>query len=448
MVWLARLITNTFFRQIDVLGADSVPANGPVIFAGNHPNALMDGWLLTARCTRAPLRFLCHAKLWTYPVLGWLLDRVAAIPVYPRQDNGGEVDNSAAFEQLYAVVATGGCVGIFPEGVSHVESQLAKLKTGTARVALESAARNANVVHIVPCGLNYLHRHRFRSQVLLEFGASIDVGEEWVARYRQDPEPTVIALTEEVAAALRYVTVNAPDWNTLRFAQISRRLYKPTTARLTPAQYVELNRRFLSGYLQAHEDPALQAFRAAAEDYQARLDMLGVKDYQLRKPLPVHKAARVIMRRGLLMLLLLPLAIPAALIHLPVGWAAAAAGTRFSYEQDDEATLKVFATLALLPVFYLVAVVLAGVAAGPYWALFVAAVLVISTIASMRVLEVEAGLLVSTVSVLRLARLEKEIEELRSIRKDLVRRVRALVDERTPVGLERLFDHDDFREEC
>jgi hypothetical protein len=93
-------------------------------------------------------------------------------------------------------------------------------------------------------------------------------------------------------------------------------------------------------------------------------------------------------------------------------------------------------------------VVLAGVAAGPYWALFVAAVLVISTIASMRVLEVETSLLVSTVSVLRLARLEKEIDELRSIRKDLVHRVRTLVDERTPAGLERLFDHDDFQEGC
>jgi hypothetical protein len=47
---LTRLIANTFFRRIDVVGLENVPAEGPLIFAGNHPNALMDGFLLNARC--------------------------------------------------------------------------------------------------------------------------------------------------------------------------------------------------------------------------------------------------------------------------------------------------------------------------------------------------------------------------------------------------------------
>ena len=60
---LVRVITNTFFRRIDVVGLRHVPSDGAVIFAGNHPNALMDGWLLTEKCGRWPLHFMANAKL-------------------------------------------------------------------------------------------------------------------------------------------------------------------------------------------------------------------------------------------------------------------------------------------------------------------------------------------------------------------------------------------------
>ena len=52
IISLIHLITNTFFRRIDIVGEENIPAEGPVIYAGNHPNALMDGWLLMARCVR------------------------------------------------------------------------------------------------------------------------------------------------------------------------------------------------------------------------------------------------------------------------------------------------------------------------------------------------------------------------------------------------------------
>ena len=54
----------TFFRRIDVVNIESVPKDGPVIFAGNHPNALMDGWLLTAKCGRWPLRIIQTVRRW------------------------------------------------------------------------------------------------------------------------------------------------------------------------------------------------------------------------------------------------------------------------------------------------------------------------------------------------------------------------------------------------
>jgi len=446
VISLNRLITSTFFRRIEVVGIDNVPADGPAIFAGNHPNALMDGWLLTARCGRWPLRFLANAKLWKYRLLRPLLELSGAVPVYRREEHDGDVDNQQAFRKIYEVLESGECVGIFPEGISHVESQLVKLKTGTARVALEVAARGDVNAPIIPCGLNYIHRHRFRSQVLIEFGDPIRIDDQWLERYRVNEQETVIQLTEALSAALRRVTVNAPDWRTLRLIQAARRLYKPSSAELTPAQYSELNRRFVNQYIKdmEHGDDDLQALTADIEDYQAHLELLGLKDHHLRSQVSVKHAIRKIVLRLLTMLALLPLAIPGALLHLPIGWAAATVGEKFSYETDDIATLKVFATILLLPVLYVAVAMLIGNAFGFWLGLLCFVALPFSFLLSVGLLEAEVGLFNSLVSLVRLTRLRREVEDLREVRADLVTRVRARVEQRIDPGVARIFTSSDF----
>ena len=444
IITLIRIAANTFFRRIDVVGLDNIPPEGPVIFAGNHPNALMDGWLLTARCGRWPLHFLGDAKLWKYRLLRPLLDATGAIPVYRREEHGGEVDNSEAFKRVYEIIESGTCMGIFPEGVSHVESQLIRLKTGTARIALTVAARGNTTVTIVPCGLNYIHRHRFRSQVLIEFGQPIVIAGKWLRDYEKDDQETVRRLTDYLAEALKAVTLNAPDWRTLRFIQTARRLYKPSSVELTPGQYVELSRRFVDRYLAASDDPEMQQLRDKIEDYQSHLDVLGLKDYQLRSPVTPGYAFRKITLRSLTMLALLPLAIPGAMVHLPVGWAAAAVGERFSYEKDDVATLKVLATILLLPLLYLIVAVVIGMYLGTWWALATLLVLPFSFVASVRLIEAEAGLFISVLSLFRLARLGNEVEELRATRTGLVNRVRALADRLADPTVPRMFTAEDF----
>jgi len=441
---LVRIITDTFFRSIDVAGLENVPAAGPVIFAGNHPNALMDGWLLTAKCGRRPLYFLADAKLWNYGLLRPFLDATGAVPVYRRDAHGEEVDNEKAFSRVFELLESGDCVGIFPEGISHVESQLVKLKTGTARIALSIAARGKARVPIVPCGLNYIHRHRFRSRVYIEFGPPLMIDDDCLARYREDPQETVLALTGRLAEALQSITVNAPDWRTLRIIQSARRLYKPAAARLTPGQYVELNRRFVTQYLKARDDPELQSLTTAIEDYQARLDLLGLKDHQLRQPVTLSGALRKLLLRTLTMIVLLPLALPGALLHLPVGWAAAMVGEQFSYEQDDVATLKVFATILLLPLIYVAVAIAVGMSFGMIWGLVLFLVLPFSFFASVQLIEVEAGLLMSVHSILRLTRLGREVDELRAARADLVRRIRERVEQHVTPGVQRIFTAQDF----
>ena len=146
------------------------------------------------------------------------------------------------------------------------------------------------------------------------------------------------------------------------------------------------------------------------------------------------------------MLALLPLAIPGALLHLPIGWIAATVGERFSYEMDDIATLKVLATILLLPLSYIAIAVLVGMNFGIWWALFSVAALAFSFFATVRLLEAEAGLLSSMLSLLRLTRLGSDIDDLRRTRSDLARKIRDRVDQGSDETTPRMFTRQDFNE--
>lgn len=444
LAWFLRVVVNTFFRRIEVVGLQNVPTVGPVIFAGNHPNALVDGFVVATMCGRTPVHFMGNEKLWRYPLLGMFLDALGAVKVTPREERVDTASNDATFATLFEVLESGNCMGIFPEGISHTGSQLVRLKTGTARIALAVGARRTVKVTLVPCGLTYMHRHRFRSQALIQFGAPVVIDDSWLDAYATSETETVHRLTEHVASALADVTLNAPDWDTLRFIHTARRLYKPASARLTPGTYVELSRRFVERYLATADRPEIRQLRTEVEDYQAQLDLLGLKDHHLRDALGVLDAWKGVLWRGAAVIALLPFAIPGTLFHLPVGWVAMTAGERLSYDRDDVATLKVITAVVLLPLIYLGVGAIVGVSVGPWWGAGVALVLPLTFLASIKIVEIQANMTLATVTSLRLSRFSREVAELRKVRDGLVERVRDVADRHADPKLPRVFSRPDF----
>ncbi|HEY5947022.1 MAG TPA: lysophospholipid acyltransferase family protein, partial [Kofleriaceae bacterium] len=185
LAWFLRVVTRVFFRQVEVVGLEHVPRTGPVLFAGNHPNSLIDPILIITTCGRK-VHFAAKDALFKGRLMRAVLRGLGAVPIKRRDDNDGKprdstpsvpgaapVDNDAAFEAMFAVLTDGGAIGIFPEGLSHDESQLARLKTGAARLALGGAQRATQPIPIVPCGLTFIHPKRFRSRVLVQFGPPV-----------------------------------------------------------------------------------------------------------------------------------------------------------------------------------------------------------------------------------------------------------------------------------
>jgi 1-acyl-sn-glycerol-3-phosphate acyltransferase len=197
---ILRIGVDLYFVDIQSVGRHNVPADGPVIFAANHPNSIMDTVILGTQVNRK-ISYMAKSGLFSNPLVAWLFNECGVIPVHR---SGGKGANDDAFRRAYEVLEEGGTIGIFPEGRNSMEREMFEIKTGTARIALGAESRNDFDVgvRICPVGLNFQNRDRFLSSVLVRFGEPIDV-REWEARYREDGRECVRQLTDHIQERLR-----------------------------------------------------------------------------------------------------------------------------------------------------------------------------------------------------------------------------------------------------
>lgn len=187
----ARSALRVFYRA-EMQGRERVPTDRPVIFAANHSNALGDVAVVVATTPKFP-HFLATETWWKRRPVRLLFELGGVLPVRRRADGPDPSGNEATFEACYRALAADAHLVIFPEGIMHPEPELRPLKTGAARIALGAVARGSDVA-IVPVGLVYEDRGRWRSRALVRFGSPIVVNDGCDVR----------ALTEQLRGALQH----------------------------------------------------------------------------------------------------------------------------------------------------------------------------------------------------------------------------------------------------
>ncbi|KAI0256628.1 hypothetical protein BJV78DRAFT_1165769 [Lactifluus subvellereus] len=278
------------------------------------------------------------------------------------------IDQNEMYRHVYQRLHEGGCIAIYPEGGSHDRTDLLPLKAGFAMMALGAMADDPNVkVKIVPVGLSYFHAHRFRSRAVIEFGHPMDVESELVEKFKNggsEKREAVSGLLDQVYAALKAVTVRAPDYDTLMLIQAARRLYQPPGQHLTLGQVVELNKRFLLAYSYFKDEPRIQALREKVIKYNRLLRDLGLRDHQVpRAQKASWKTFGLLLYRVFLLLAWTVFSLPGVVLHAPIFVTASIVSNIKAKEalaasvvkvagRDVLATWKVLISLVMTPALY------------------------------------------------------------------------------------------------
>jgi len=207
--FVVKFAMSIFFQKIELQNGENVPARGPVIFVANHPNSIMDA-LVMGLVTKRKVNYIGHTGLFSNKFKSWFLRSCGVIPIYRREDAPGKMDqNVFAFQSCYAVLESGETIGIFPEGTSDMLRKVKKVKTGAARIALETEKRNDYQLglKVIPIGLYFFSRSRFRSKVLMNVGEPVKL-ESYFEINKEDNAEAVQKLTEEIQQSLEALTVN------------------------------------------------------------------------------------------------------------------------------------------------------------------------------------------------------------------------------------------------
>jgi len=360
-----RLVAKIFFRRIELAGVEHVPQSAPVIFAVNHPNALIDPLFLLSLAPRR-VSFLAKAPLFRMPLIGWIVRAFDSIPVYRRQDNVSTAGNRETFARAREVLRRGGAIAIFPEGTTHSDPRLRELKTGAARIALGASIH----VSIVPTGLYYTAKQTFRSSALTYFGSAIVVDPEPVDGNGEPRQESVERLTNEIERALAEVTLQADSHAALELIANAERIF--TSGEGTAlARELELRKQFIAGYVVLRErDPGRLT----------RLESM-IKQVDAER---LTRVERIQPGR----LLLAPIGIIGAAIHWPVYRLIGFLATHLSSKDDAMiATVKVIGGLVLYPLMWIAAAVVVGILSDWRWG--IAALLALPIVGYVALLTIE-----------------------------------------------------------
>jgi glycerol-3-phosphate O-acyltransferase / dihydroxyacetone phosphate acyltransferase len=344
---IVRVALSLFYRlQVERRAAE---LEGPVVLVGNHPNSLIDPALVFV-VTHRHVTFLAREPLFRAPVLGWILKGIGALPVYRKQDHPGLMQkNEGTLDAAAQALKEQRCITIFPEGKSHSDAQLSEIKTGCARIALK-AVRSGAPPRIVPIGLTYEEKNRFRSKVRIEVGEPIP-SPPGPAEGEEAEREWVKSFTETIETALRRVTLNLDEWADLPLIQTAEQLYALKIGEKD--RDPERLRRFARGLemMRAERPEEFVDLRDQVLEFRRRLDLISADPRDLALQYRRPEVARFVLRNGVALVFGLPLFLVGCVLFgipfLLVRYAA-----RFSgLAKDRIATLKLIGALVLTPIW-------------------------------------------------------------------------------------------------
>ncbi len=163
MYYIAKFFVRLFFRIIYNLhyeGRENIPRGEEVIYASNH-RSNADPPLLGCGAV-GKYAFMAKEELFQNKLFAWLIRTLGAFPV--SRGKGDMAVIETAIDRLHS----GRSLMIFPEGTRSKDGKVGRGHSGAALIAAKADRR------IVPVGIVFGDKLKFRTRVTVKFGKPID----------------------------------------------------------------------------------------------------------------------------------------------------------------------------------------------------------------------------------------------------------------------------------
>jgi len=248
--------------------------------------------MIIGRTVPRKINFLAAGFLFKFKLLSWLMRSTGTIPVYRKNEHSDAGErNVKSFEACYEALERGGAIGVFPEGLTHLDRQVKKVKTGTARIAVEAEKRNnwQLGLKIIPVGLNFYHPTRMRGKIFINFGRPIDVA-DFREQYEQDSEQAIYQLTDIIHDKIQQHIIHLDNETTQQLLGELEHIYKGDLIKQLSKEQEDVNPFIVSRkladaiqYYYEHEPLKVAEAWGKIENYKNKLKIMGVGDTMVRQ---------------------------------------------------------------------------------------------------------------------------------------------------------------------
>lgn len=156
--WFVRLLFRMRYE-----GLENIPPGRGFILASNHRSNFDP--LFIAHKLRAAVHYMAKAELFQIGFIGWIFRSLNAFPV------ARGTGDTSALDTAKNIVRSGQVLGMFPEGHRSKDGKPLRARSGVALIAAQTQA------DVLPCGVIFGDKLRFRSQVIVRYGKLIPAAE-------------------------------------------------------------------------------------------------------------------------------------------------------------------------------------------------------------------------------------------------------------------------------
>ncbi|KAI9312016.1 hypothetical protein BX666DRAFT_1991921 [Dichotomocladium elegans] len=348
--YLSRFAVWVYFRHIKVITRAPISPAGPLLVAVNHMNMVLDPAVLIATFPQArPCHFWALARFFKIPLVGQVLHAAGVLPV-----NINTPSNAQLFEHTLKCLGQGGVIALFPEGTSYTLPHHLPFKDGMSWAAFEFLSQRPDaVLHVIPVGITYTTKNKWRSDVVVEYGEPILVTPQDLSNFQINPKPAVKQLTARIAAGVERGTINSPDWDTLYAATEARTVLFGNTIPLE--DYVRISQSLIELFRSAKEGEEYSPLKSRLLTFHKTLKLLRLSAQDIsmfeNNEITLSHVVSRFMSTWIKLIFSIPLFLPGIIINSPIYLSGRLADRYEPYTESVAQSKLVVSVISGLPLY-------------------------------------------------------------------------------------------------
>jgi len=200
-----------FYGEYIVNGRENIPASGPVIFATNHVNALMDALaVLSFTPDSYATVYLSRSDLFKKKMIAKILNFFKLMPAFRIRDGFENLGkNAETFDKCVELLYKNQTLCLMPEGNQELEHKIRPLVKGIFRIAFQTQEKvgQERSVRIIPVGVNVEHLVKYGKKIIINIGKPIDVS-DYMSLYNENQALAMNKIKAKLHADLCELTLN------------------------------------------------------------------------------------------------------------------------------------------------------------------------------------------------------------------------------------------------